>query len=143
SEDTPVFDWTITTDKKEVEGYPCILATTHFRGRDYEAWFTQDIPLPEGPWMFGGLPGLIMEIRDTQYHYVFKCIGVRQIKDGAVPIKYFNRPYEEGSREKIRSTVKKMYGRLQQWAQSQGHPIIVGKTFYDDIMMVYNPIELE
>ena len=27
-------------------GYPCHKATTHFRGRDYIAWYTEEIPFP-------------------------------------------------------------------------------------------------
>ncbi|MCC6413227.1 MAG: GLPGLI family protein [Saprospiraceae bacterium] len=45
--------------------YQCLKATGHFRGRDYEVWFTPDIPISSGPFKLGGLPGLILEGRST------------------------------------------------------------------------------
>jgi GLPGLI family protein len=141
----PVFDWKITSQKKEIQGYSCILAIMNFRGRDYEAWFTPDIPLQEGPWKFGRLPGLIMAIKDTQGHYVFECIGIKQAKE-PVLIKYFNRRYEECSREKFRATMKKIHDYPQQWTQSigdRGLRIVGERENRNNLAMIYNPIELE
>ena len=64
--DTVKFDWKITNKTEEVQGLNCTLATTKFRGRHYKAWFTLTIPLSFGPWKFGGLPGLIVEIQDDK-----------------------------------------------------------------------------
>ena len=49
-----------------IKTYTCKKATTHFRGRDYIAWFTTDIPIVAGPWKFNGLPGLVIDIEDTR-----------------------------------------------------------------------------
>lgn len=57
-------DWLITGEKKEISGYTCIKATTHFHGRNYEAWFTPQVPFSTGPWKLGGLPGLIFEAKE-------------------------------------------------------------------------------
>jgi GLPGLI family protein len=45
--------------------YDCRRATGKFRGREYEAWYTLDIPIPSGPFKLGGLPGLILEAAST------------------------------------------------------------------------------
>lgn len=45
--------------------YTCTKAVLTFRGRNYEAYFTQEIPIPAGPWKFKGLPGLILFIKST------------------------------------------------------------------------------
>jgi GLPGLI family protein len=65
------FIWTIGTDSDTLSGYPCIKATTRYAGRNYEAWFTSEIPISDGPYVFRGLPGLIIKLNDTRNHYVF------------------------------------------------------------------------
>lgn len=61
------FNWIITEEKKKIGEYICYKATIkNFRGRNYEAWFTYDIPVPTGPWKFHGLPGLILEVHDDK-----------------------------------------------------------------------------
>ncbi len=69
------FKWTISNEKKVLLKYNCIKATTKFRGRVYEAWFTEDIPLQNGPWKFCGLPGLIVKVNDAENIYTFELLG--------------------------------------------------------------------
>ena len=37
--------------------FDCQKAECDFRGRRWEAWFTTEIPVGEGPWKLRGLPG--------------------------------------------------------------------------------------
>lgn len=61
------FNWEITQETKKIGSYICHKALLeNFRGRNYEAWFTYDIPVPTGPWKFHGLPGLILEVHDDK-----------------------------------------------------------------------------
>ena len=60
-----IFDWKIDTSKREILGYKCQKAKTHFRGREYIAYFTLEIPYPTGPWKFYGLPGVILSVEST------------------------------------------------------------------------------
>ncbi|MEQ1744566.1 MAG: GLPGLI family protein [Saprospiraceae bacterium] len=58
--------WTLHDDEQRVFGqFTCLKATGSFRGRDYEAWYAPDIPVPSGPFKLGGLPGLILEAQTT------------------------------------------------------------------------------
>lgn len=57
-------NWDISSIAKKIKEFNCIKATANFRGRNYIAWFTTDIPIVDGPWKFKGLPGLVMEIID-------------------------------------------------------------------------------
>ena len=78
-------DWQISTDTASVLGYLCTKATTTFRGRDYVAWFTQEIPINEGPWKLYGLPGLILKAEDTAGLFRFEAIGLTQPNDKVIP----------------------------------------------------------
>lgn len=70
-----LFAWEIHPDTKTKSGLHLQKATTTFGGRDWEAWFTFEIPINEGPYKFNGLPGLIIDIKDTRNHYVFEMIS--------------------------------------------------------------------
>lgn len=74
-------DWEILDDTATILGYHCQKAQCHYRGRDYEAWFTPEIPISEGPWKFYGLPGLITRLHDTKKHYSFELTGFQEIKE--------------------------------------------------------------
>lgn len=66
AEKAPQINWIITDETTMIKTYKCIKATTHFRGRDYTAWFTTDIAITDAPWKFNGLPGLVMHIYDSK-----------------------------------------------------------------------------
>lgn len=71
------FDWQIDYNTAtDTLGYTCYRATTHFRGRDYIAWFAPDIPIPHGPWKFGGLPGLIFRVYSTDRHFEYSVLAI-------------------------------------------------------------------
>ena len=74
-------DWEILTDTATISGYHCQKAQCAWRGRNWEAWFTQEIPIGEGPWKFYGLPGLITKLHDTKKHYSFELIGFQEIEE--------------------------------------------------------------
>jgi GLPGLI family protein len=97
TESKPNFKWAIIDSTKIICGYTCQLATTYFRGRNYEAWFTTEIPVSDGPWKLAGLPGLILEAYDTENHYHYTCIGITHTD--VSPVCYYN--YWEHKYEKI------------------------------------------
>ena len=73
--------WTIDDSTREVLGYTCQQATANFRGRRWTAWFATDIPVSDGPWKLGGLPGLILEAYDEGQQHVFTAVGLERVKD--------------------------------------------------------------
>ena len=73
--------WTMGDSTREVLGYTCQQATADFRGRRWTAWFTTDIPISDGPWKLGGLPGLILEAYDEGQQHVFTAVGLERVKD--------------------------------------------------------------
>lgn len=75
SEDHVSQEWEISTDTSNIQGYLCHKAVTSFRGREYTAWFTLEIPINDGPWKFYGLPGLIVEVQDKEEIFKIRLIG--------------------------------------------------------------------
>ena len=72
--------WEIRDSTKTILDYPCQMTVCNFRGRQWTAWFTTDIPVSDGPWKFGGLPGLIMEAYDKGNQYVFTIVGLQKLE---------------------------------------------------------------
>jgi GLPGLI family protein len=98
--------WEIKSDTSTVLSYLCQKAITTFRGRTYEAWFTTEIPINNGPWKFGGLPGLILKISDKKQYFVFECIGIENLKKRE-SIKYYDLRYAKTSWKEL----EKLYQR--------------------------------
>ena len=70
-------DWKIESSKDKILGYNVQKATTYFQGRKWIAWFTNEIPIQDGPYRFFGLPGLILKIEDTKGDHTFTIVGTR------------------------------------------------------------------
>ncbi|WP_421919149.1 GLPGLI family protein [Marinifilum sp.] len=64
-ESLDLFAWELEEQTKTILNYPCHKATCTFRGRDYEAWFTLELPFKAAPWKFHGLPGVVLEVYST------------------------------------------------------------------------------
>lgn len=80
--------WELNTKTKKIDGYNCYNATREKKIRNktgtyeflIEAWYTPQIPVPYGPNEFNGLPGLILELKDTHNTFYVKNIklGMKQ-----------------------------------------------------------------
>lgn len=69
-EDRPL-NWKISSETTKIGEYKVQKAETDFGGRKWTAWFTTDLPYQDGPYKFGGLPGLIVKVEDAQGDYSF------------------------------------------------------------------------
>lgn len=134
TESIPAQDWVMHDDTATIAGYLCQKAVCFFRGRNFEAWFTADIPIGNGPWKFGGLPGLILKIYDADKLYIFECTKI-EIHQQAYPIKMHGIEYFKTDRDKFRKLVKGInenYFKMTGWITSK--PIL---------QPPYHPLELE
>ena len=55
-------DWKISSETKSIQAFECLKATLNHEGKKYIAWFTTEIPTSFGPYEFGQLFGLILEL---------------------------------------------------------------------------------
>lgn len=148
SQDLNLFDWKILEDTKVYLNYQCQKAVTLFAGREFFAWFTTEIPISEGPYKFNGLPGLIVELYDSEEDYIFNLIGFEKMAP-IIPIKFKLRNYIEIDRKKL----------LELWYEYKrdpftyiNHPnITISPEIHKKYQMAFqkaleqrnNPIELE
>ena len=76
-EESLVQNWTLTDEVDTIMGLVCSKATTKYGGRKYLAWFTPEIPVMDGPYVFAGLPGLILRVKDDEDFYIFEATEIQ------------------------------------------------------------------
>lgn len=136
----PEFKWQLHNESKKILDYSCKKATVKYRGREFIAWYTTEVPINNGPYVFEGLPGLILEIEDSQNKYHFTAVGIDK-----KPMDIYLRNDKEIlriSRAKFREVEKTYHdnpGTFHGKAVNEdGSPIVVkSKPF------LYDPFELE
>jgi GLPGLI family protein len=116
----PVIDWRITSDTATFHGLHCQKATTHFKGRDYTAWFCPDVPVHIGPWKLNGLPGIIVEAFDATNDVRFTFDGI------STPEPTIILPPEKGVR-----TTDKEFSKLEEMSHKD-------PAAYTKLMAQYN-----
>lgn len=84
--------WKILPDTKNISGYACQKATGNFRGRDYDVWFTNEIPIQAGPWKLNGLPGLIIYAEDHTGSIRFTATSVSELASVSLKATYLDLP---------------------------------------------------
>lgn len=149
TEPLPEIGWELSPRTREIIGYTCRRATCTFRGRDYEAWYTEEIPLGLGPWKFRGLPGLILavnDLADPQGIIRFEATGIRKSR---TPVTMADLNYLKTSRKKFRSTEQKfMTDPIGYMSANSGVKITVQNPDGTpregaELIRQYNPLELE
>lgn len=146
-EDMENINWTILSDTLIILNFNCQKAMATFRGRNYEAWFTEEIPLSMGPFKFYGLPGLILKIGDIRNNYVYECIGVEKVN---VTIQMSNKynHYTKTTRAEFRKAAKSFFESPWE-SMTSGTNGTIGGQDADKLKQMlqkgvpYNPIELE
>lgn len=123
--DTVKHTWAIHKDKKNILGFECQKATTKFRHRTYEAWFSKNIPISVGPWKFYGLPGLILSVKSTDGFYHFDAVEINMkdtlIKDFDVRFEKVLKVKKQPYHEYVKNIQQQLIHRLRnQLSNSKG-----------------------
>lgn len=135
-----ICNWEIKEEVLMIKGIECQKATLNYGGRIYEAWFTDIIPIKNGPYKFSGLPGLIMKIQDNNQEYIFDLIN----------IKHFDRKIIFPNKENLKTVSKADFfeankNRLKNIEQKLKHKIILSndaKSYLNNRYKSFNnPIE--
>ena len=139
---TPV--WMLLPDTITILNEPCQKATSFYRGRNIIAWFAKNIPLQQGPWLYNGLPGLIMKVEDTRDQFSFVCRElIAKPQTEPVFIEYENA--EKVSKE-IALKRKRLYiedpiaSSAQEWGVTMSYPGF--DTNKPRKKKPYNPLDL-
>ena len=62
-ENTIDIKWEISKEKEQIGDFLCQKATAFINNDFVEAWFTTEIPIPNGPSVYSNLPGLIIQVK--------------------------------------------------------------------------------
>lgn len=75
------YNWSFSNESKIILGFKCKKATLKYGGRLWIAWYAQDIPINQGPYKFRGLPGLILEVVDSEGDFKFNAYSVQKYNE--------------------------------------------------------------
>jgi len=87
----PKLKWEILNKKKDIQGFKSQLAkTTTDTGETFFAWFTNDIAIPDGPFRFKGLSGLVLEVYNKNRTIEIYATDIRKSEEIIEPLNYGN-----------------------------------------------------
>lgn len=132
--EAPNLVWKLSQEHKEILGYKVQKAAVNYSGRTWEAWFAPKIPISLGPYVFGGLPGLILELYDTERNFHFLATGVNNDQE-----KIYERNEDE-----IIETTKENFFKMKKSFHERPELFMNGAVRGLDgpESLPYNPIEL-
>lgn len=82
--------WNIQQDIAEQNGLKIQKAVGEFGGRKWTIWFAQDILVPEGPYKFKNLPGLVVKAEDDSGDYIFEFLNSQALDVTWITPEMFN-----------------------------------------------------
>ncbi|UEQ78630.1 GLPGLI family protein [Chryseobacterium arthrosphaerae] len=147
-------NWKLINESKVINTINCKKAEVTFKGRNWIAWYSPEIPLPYGPYKFSGLPGLIVKITDDKGDYDFelvKSVSDSKLKGKLITIRK-SRYTEaiETTQQKLKQAMRNADANTAAVLASYGTTIIKGQEIArqrqkerEENRKYENPIELE
>lgn len=137
----PHMQWELAAGDSTLSGVPCKRATCRFGGREWTAWYAPSYAMiPFGPYLFGGLPGLIFKVSDTHSHHTFELNGLENTVSEPI---YLHKQHKQitASREDVRKAIANGNANPQKMLEMDG--VTFGAGGFSVKSFPYNPIELE
>lgn len=92
--------WEVQADTTAtILGYECFMAVSDYHGRRWTAWFTPEVPVPDGPWKLHCPGGMILKA-DTGDGFSFEATAI-ELTDSPVPDVYSKDKYSKSTRKKL------------------------------------------
>ena len=157
-------EWKILDSLKQFQDYKIQKAETFWGGRRWNAWFCSEIPIPEGPYKFRGLPGLIILLSDTENNFFYSLISLKKMNEEydtsdvvetslrlkpiqidlkkyqKLLINHYNNPFIEYENMKGTDWQLTIYDKKINTLEGLKE---IKKQYQADIKRNYNPIDLE
>ena len=95
-ESTKMQQWTLLPGDTVIMGYNCHRARMSYGGREWTAWYTEEIPVSSGPWKLCGLPGLILYAYDQSCIHTFSAYTIFKVNGQSI------RPHSHYTSNKVK-----------------------------------------
>lgn len=146
TENTPDPAWTyVLEDTATVMGYHCHAAKCSYGGREWKVYYTNDIPLPYGPWKLNGVKALVLKAEDSEHNFVFEAEGLTQKTQ---PIIRYDWNRKTMNKEDWKQFEREMYQNAGAFVRNTGARIIImdnsEQGFHrlnENWSQFYNPLE--
>ena len=146
TENTPAPAWTyVLEDTATIMGYHCHAAKCNYGGREWKVYYTNDIPLPYGPWKLNGVKALILKAEDSEHNFVFEAEGLTQKTQ---PIIRYDWNRKTMNKEDWKRFEREMYQNAGAFVRNTGARIIImdnsEQGFHrlnENWVQFYNPLE--
>ena len=139
-------EWKYNTDETAtIMGYHCHVATCDYGGREWKVYYTNDIPLPYGPWKLNGVKALVLKAEDADRNFIFEAEGLTQ---NPQPIIRYDWNRKKMNKEDWKQFEREMYKNAGAFVRNTGAKIIImdnsEQGFHrlnEDWSQYYNPLE--
>lgn len=140
-------NWEFSHETDRIDKLECKIAYINYAGRRYRTWYATNIPIPEGPYKFYGLPGLIIKMQDIKDFYTFELISFKDVSSEkqTIVIENKNLNSKKVSKKDFIITFKNQSNNMGQQLSQMG--ITIGGDFIkqaqDKRKKANNPLELK
>ena len=141
SESSESPEWTYIPDEiATVMDYHCHVATCNWK-----VYYTNDIPVPYGPWKLNGVKGLVLKAEDSENNFIFEAVGLTQKPQ---PIIRYDWSRKKMKKEDWKKFEQEMYKNAGAFVRNTGARILImdnsEQGFHrlnEDWSQYYNPLE--
>lgn len=142
-EAVPIIEWELLEGDTVISQHKCNKAKGWLFGREYIAWYAQDVAIPFGPYKFSGLPGLIFKITDTSGHHDFTLNGLQKANKYQPLYMWNNKKIIKSNRKTVRQIYMNYCLDPVGMLTADGNIQISESDKSKVKQKPYNPIELE